>query len=54
MILTGKMFEDALAQINVAFADVNRKVDKLQGELAALKAEKEKPIGSAKKGQSKS
>ena len=51
MILTGKMFEDALAQINVAFAEVNKKVDKLQTEVKALK--QEKTDGNAKKGQSK-
>ena len=51
MILTGKMFEDALAQINVAFAEVNKKVDKLQTEVKTLK--QEKASGNAKKGQSK-
>ena len=36
MILTGKMFEDAMSQINEAFAQVNKKVDKLQDEVKAL------------------
>jgi len=51
MILTGKMFEDALVQINSAFAEVNKKVDKLQQEVNTLK--QEKADGNAKKGQSK-
>ena len=51
MILTGKMFEDALVQINRAFAEVNKKVDKLQQEVNTLK--QEKANGNAKKGQSK-
>ena len=51
MILTGKMFEDAMSQINEAFAQVNKKVDKLQDEVKALTKEKAK--GNAKKGQSK-
>jgi hypothetical protein len=52
MILTGKMFSDAMAQINIAFATVNKKVDKLEAEVKALT--KEKANGNAKKGQSKS
>tara|TARA_B110000285_G_scaffold99101_1_gene112927 strand:- start:10 stop:168 length:159 start_codon:yes stop_codon:yes gene_type:complete len=51
MILTGKMFEDAMNQINEAFAQVNKKVDKLQDEVKALT--QEKANGNAKKGQSK-
>tara|TARA_R110002153_G_scaffold4264_8_gene20426 strand:+ start:2345 stop:2503 length:159 start_codon:yes stop_codon:yes gene_type:complete len=52
MILTGKMFSDAMAQINIAFAAVNKKVDKLEAEVKTLT--KEKTNGNAKKGQSKS
>ena len=33
MILTGKMFSDAMEQINIAFATVNKKVDKLEAEV---------------------
>jgi uncharacterized coiled-coil protein SlyX len=46
MILTGKMFEDAMNQINEAFAQVNKKVDKLQDEVKALTQEKpvKKPV----------
>mgnify|MGYP003636580681 FL=1 len=51
MILTGKMFEDAMNQINEAFAQVNKKVDKLQDEVKALT--QEKASGKASKGQSK-
>ena len=51
MILTGKMFEDAMNQINEAFAQVNKKVDKLEKEIKALT--QEKANGNAKKGQSK-
>ncbi len=51
MILTGKMFEDAMNQINEAFAQVNKKVDKLQDEVKALT--QEKTNGKASKGQSK-
>ena len=51
MILTSKMFGDAMAQINIAFAAVNKKVDKLEQEVKTLK--QEKANGNAKKGQSK-
>tara|TARA_R110002126_G_scaffold90425_2_gene215545 strand:+ start:419 stop:565 length:147 start_codon:yes stop_codon:yes gene_type:complete len=46
MILTGKMFEDAMNQINEAFAQVNKKVDKLEKEIKALTQEKldKKPV----------
>ena len=49
MILTSKMFEDALQQINVAFAEVNKRVDKLEEQLKT----KEAPSGNTKKGKSK-
>ena len=47
MVLTLKMFEDAMKQINVAFVEVNKKVTKLEKELEAVK-EKEKPSASKK------
>tara|TARA_R110000744_G_scaffold193932_1_gene312733 strand:- start:1101 stop:1265 length:165 start_codon:yes stop_codon:yes gene_type:complete len=53
MILTLKMFSDSMQQVNIAFAALNKKVDKLEVEVRALKEEKEKPNGNAKKGQSK-
>jgi hypothetical protein len=51
MVLTSKMFGDAMQQVNIAFAEVNKKVDKLQTEVKTLK--QEKANGNAKKGQSK-
>jgi hypothetical protein len=51
MILTSKMFGDAMQQVNIAFAAVNKKVDKLEQEVKTLK--QEKANGNAKKGQSK-
>ena len=42
MILTGKMFEDAMNQINEAFAQVNKKVDKLQEQVNKELNSKEK------------
>tara|TARA_R110000782_G_scaffold85341_2_gene165961 strand:+ start:421 stop:585 length:165 start_codon:yes stop_codon:yes gene_type:complete len=54
MILTLKMFSDSMAQVNVAFAAVNKKVDKLEQELKVLKATEETASGNTKKGQSKS
>lgn len=52
MILTIKMFSDAMEQVNIAFAAVNKKVDKLEAEVKTLT--QEKANGNAKKGQSKS
>ncbi len=52
MIITQREFNDALEQINRAFAVVDEKVDKLEAEVKALT--KEKANGNAKKGQSKS
>ena len=52
MILTLKMFSDSMAQVNVAFAAVNKKVDKLEQELKVLKATEETASGNTKKGQS--
>jgi len=49
MILTSKMFEDAMKQINVAFAEVNKRVDKLEEKVNT----KEVPSGNTKKGKSK-
>lgn len=49
MILTSKMFEDAMKQINVAFAEVNKRVDKLEEKVNT----KEKPSGDTKKGKGK-
>jgi len=40
-----------MQQVNIAFAEVNKKVDKLQTEVKTLK--QEKANGNAKKGQSK-
>ena len=48
MILTSKMFEDAMKQINVAFAEVNKRVDKLEEQVN----KKEAPSGNTKKGKS--
>jgi|TARA_R110000782_G_scaffold2964_2_gene10936 hypothetical protein len=52
MIITQREFNDALEQINRAFAVVDEKVDKLEAEVKALTAEKAN--GNTKKGQSKS
>jgi len=49
MILTSKMMEDALEQINVAFAEVNKRVDKLEEKVNT----KEAPSGNTKKGKGK-
>ena len=49
MILTSKMFEDAMKQINVAFAEVNKRVDKLEEKVNT----KEKPSGETKQRKSK-
>ena len=49
MVLTLKMFEDAMKQINVAFAEVNKRVDKLEEKVNT----KEAPSGNTKKGKSK-
>ena len=48
MILTSKMFEDALEQINEAFRETNNRVAKLEEELKAVK-EKEKSSASKKR-----
>jgi uncharacterized coiled-coil protein SlyX len=48
MILTSKMFEDAMKQINVAFAEVNKRVDKLEEKVNELVDSKEKPSASKK------
>lgn len=48
MILTSKMFEDALEQINEAFRETNDRVTKLEEELKALK-EKEKTSAGKKR-----
>jgi len=53
MILTSKMFGDAMQQVNIAFAEVNKKVDKLELEVKELKSKQEKPSGDTKKGKSK-
>ena len=47
MILTSKIFSDAMEQVNIAFAAVNKKVDKLEQEVKALT--KEKADGSKKR-----
>ena len=53
MILTSKMFEDALKQINVAFAEVNERLEKLEKEIKVLKSKEETVGGKTKKGKSK-
>lgn len=52
MIITQREFNDALEQINRAFAVVDEKVDKLEAEVKTLT--KEKANDNPKKGQSKS
>ena len=47
MILTSKMFEDALEQINEAFRETNNRVTKLEEKLKALQ-EKEKTSAGKK------
>lgn len=49
MILTSKMMEDALKQINVAFAEVNKRVDKLEEKVNTKVNSKEKPSASKKR-----
>jgi tetrahydromethanopterin S-methyltransferase subunit G len=49
MILTSKMFEDAMKQINVAFAEVNKRVDKLEKKVNIQVDSKEKPSASKKR-----
>ena len=49
MILTSKMFEDALEQINEAFREVNKRVDKLEEKVNT----KEAPSGNTKTGKGK-
>jgi len=48
MILTSKMMEDALEQINEAFRETNKRGTKLEEELKAV-TEKEKPSASKKR-----
>ena len=49
MILTSKMMEDALEQINVAFAEVNKRVDKLEEKVNKQVDSKEKPSACKKR-----
>lgn len=53
MILTLKMFSDAMEQVNIAFVAANKKIDKLELEVKELKAKQEKPSADTKKGKSK-
>ena len=49
MILTSKMFEDAMKQINVAFAEVNKRVDKLEEKVNKQVDSKEKTSAGKKR-----
>lgn len=48
MILTSKMMEDALKQINEAFREVNKRIDKLEEKVNTKVNSEEKPSASKK------
>lgn len=49
MILTSKMMEDALKQINEAFREVNKRIDKLEEKVNTKVNSEEKPSASKKR-----